>query len=157
VRPEIGGEMRYLLVDRIVEVEAGKRIRGIKNIAMSEDFLEYHFPRNPVMPGMLLLEALVQLTGWFEAASSDFRNWFLLSKVRSSRFYGFSLPGDQVELAVELSPKSGTDTRIYTGTAMVGGEKKASAGFEGKVIPFEEIEDVDSQRRFFSVLTRDVV
>lgn len=147
--------MRYLLVDRIVEVKAGEKIRGIKNIAMSEDFLEYHFPRNPVMPGMLLLEALVQLTGWLEAASSDFKNWFLLSKVRSSRFYGFSLPGDQVELAVEVSPQSGPEKRIYTGIAMVDGKKKASADFEGEIIPFEEIEDIDSQRRFFSLLTRD--
>lgn len=147
--------MRYLLVDRIVEVKAGEKIRGIKNIAMSEDFLEYHFPRNPVMPGMLLLEALVQLTGWLEAASSDFKNWFLLSKVRSSRFYGFSLPGDQVELAVEVSPQSGPEKRIYTGIAMVDGKKKASAEFEGEIIPFEEIEDIDSQRRFFSLLTRD--
>lgn len=147
--------MRYLLVDRIVEVKAGEKIRGIKNIAMSEDFLEYHFPRNPVMPGMLLLEALVQLTGWLEAASSDFKNWFLLSKVRSSRFYGFSLPGDQVELAVEVSPQSGPEKRIYTGIAMVEGKKKASTEFEGEIIPFEEIEDIDSQRRFFSLLTRD--
>lgn len=147
--------MRYLLVDRIVEVKAGEKIRGIKNIAMSEDFLEYHFPRNPVMPGMLLLEALVQLTGWLEAASSDFKNWFLLSKVRSSRFYGFSLPGDQVELAVEVSPQSGPEKRIYTGIAIVDGKKKASAEFEGEIIPFEEIEDVDSQRRFFSLLTRE--
>lgn len=147
--------MRYLLVDRIIEVKAGEKIRGIKNIAMSEDFLEYHFPRNPVMPGMLLLEALVQLTGWLEAASSDFTNWFLLSKVRSSRFYGFSLPGDQVELAVELSPQSEPEKRIYTGTATVDGRKKASAEFEGEIIPFEEIEDIDSQRRFFSLLTRD--
>jgi 3-hydroxyacyl-[acyl-carrier-protein] dehydratase len=146
--------MRYLLVDRIVEVKAGEKIRGIKNIAMSEDFLEYHFPRNPVMPGVLLLEALVQLTGWLEAVSSDFKNWFLLSTVRSSRFYGFSLPGDQVELAVEVSPQSGTDKRIYTGTAMVDGKKKASAEFWGEIIPFKEIEDIDGQRRFFSLLTR---
>jgi 3-hydroxyacyl-[acyl-carrier-protein] dehydratase len=147
--------MRYLLVDRIVEVKAGEKIRGIKNIAMSEDFLEYHFPRNPVMPGVLLLEALAQLTGWLEAASSDFGNWFLLSRVRSSRFYGFSLPGDVVELAVEVSPRSGTDTRIYKGTATVDGRKKASAEYEGEIIPFEEIEDIDGQRRFFSLLTRD--
>ena len=147
--------MRYLLVDRIVEVKAGERIRGIKNIAMSEDFLEYHFPRNPVMPGMLLLEALVQLTGWLEAASSDFRNWFLLSSVRTSRFYGFSLPGDRVELVVEVSPQSEPDKRIYTGTALVEGKKKASAEFQGALIPFEEIEDIDEQRRFFSLLTRD--
>jgi len=147
--------MRYLLVDRIVEVKAGQKIRGTKNIAMSEDFLEYHFPRNPVMPGMLLLEALVQLTGWLEAASSDFRNWFLLSRVRSSRFYGFSLPGDQVELAVELSRQSGPDNRVYAGTAIVEGKKKASAEFEGEIIPLEEIEDIESQRRSFSLLTRE--
>ncbi|HAM49563.1 MAG TPA: 3-hydroxyacyl-[acyl-carrier-protein] dehydratase FabZ [Nitrospiraceae bacterium] len=147
--------MRYLLADSIIGVKAGEKIRGIKNIVMSEDFLEYHFPRNPVMPGMLLLEALVQLTGWLEAASSDFRNWFLLSKVRSSRFYGFSLPGDQVELAVELSPRSEPDNRVYTGIAMVEGKKKASAEFEGETLPFEEIEDIDGQRRFFSLLTRD--
>jgi len=147
--------MRYLLVDRVIEVKEGERIRGIKNIAMSEDFLEYHFPRNPVMPGMLLLEALVQLTGWLEAASSDFKNWFLLSTVRSSRFYGFSLPGDQVDLAVEVSPRAAIGARIYTGTAQVGGKKKALAEFEGKIIPFDEIEDIESQRQFFSVLTRD--
>jgi 3-hydroxyacyl-[acyl-carrier-protein] dehydratase len=147
--------MRYLLVDRIIEVKAGEKIRGIKNIAMSEDFLEYHFPGNPVMPGMLLLEALAQLTGWLEAASSDFRNWFLLSAVKSSRFYGFSLPGDRVELAVEVSPQSEPGKRIYTGTARVDGKKKASAEFWGEIMPLEEIEDIDSQRRFFSLLTRD--
>ncbi|HET6514273.1 MAG TPA: 3-hydroxyacyl-ACP dehydratase FabZ family protein [Thermodesulfovibrionales bacterium] len=149
--------MRYLLVDRIVEVKAGEKIRGIKNISMSEDFLEYHFPRNPVMPGMLLIEALVQLTGWLEASSSDFRNWFLLSRVRSSRFYGFSLPGDQVELAVELSSQSGPDNRVYRGTATVEGKKKASAEFEGEIIPLEEIEDIEGQRRFFSLLTRETI
>ena len=68
--------MRYLLIDYITEWEPGTKIKGIKNVAMSEDFLEYHFPKNPIMPGVLLLEAIAQLTGWLEAASSDFKNWF---------------------------------------------------------------------------------
>jgi 3-hydroxyacyl-[acyl-carrier-protein] dehydratase len=56
--------MRYLLIDCITEWQPGTKIKGIKNVAMSEDFLEYHFPKNPIMPGVLLLEAIAQLTGW---------------------------------------------------------------------------------------------
>src|SRR4030067_953024 len=94
--------MRYLLIDHITEWKSGEFIKGVKSVAMSEDFLEFHFPKNPIMPGVLLLEALTQLTGWLEAASSEFQNWFLVGKVRKSNFYSFALPGDQVELEVEL-------------------------------------------------------
>jgi len=96
--------MRYLLIDRILEWKAHDHIKGVKNVAMTEDFLEFHFPKNPVMPGVLLIEAFAQLTGWLEAVSSDFKNWFLISKVRQCKFYGFALPGDQVELEVRRSP-----------------------------------------------------
>ncbi len=94
--------MRYLLIDHITEYKPGESIKGIKNVAMSEDFLEFHFPKNPIMPGVMLLEALIQLTGWLEAASSDFKNWFLVTKVIKSNFYGFAFPGDQVELEVQI-------------------------------------------------------
>ena len=70
--------MRYYLVDRISAWEADKRIRGIKNVAMTEDFLQYHFPHRPTMPGVLLLESMTQLAGWLEAISSEFTRWFLL-------------------------------------------------------------------------------
>ncbi len=93
--------MRYLLVDRIMALEPGNKITGVKNVAMSEDFLEFHFPKNPIMPGIMLLEALIQLSGWLDAASSDFRKWFLVSRVLKCSFYGFVLPGDQVELSCE--------------------------------------------------------
>lgn len=96
--------MRYMLVDRVADWEPGERITGVKNVAMSEDFLEFHFPKNPIMPGIMLLEALVQLAGWLEAASSDFEKWFLLSKVIKCNFYGFVLPGDQVNLKVAVAP-----------------------------------------------------
>jgi 3-hydroxyacyl-[acyl-carrier-protein] dehydratase len=178
--------MRYLLVDHITEYKPGGSIKGIKNVAMSEDFLEFHFPKNPIMPGVMLLEALTQLTGWLEAASSDFRNWFLVSKVHKSNFYGFAFPGDQVELEVELIPaeknppsppfaKGGDPiapplekgdvggflnqkpcTKMYRGSGFVKGKKKIIAEFEGEVIPLEDIEDTEEQKKFFKVLTREL-
>ena len=149
--------MRYLLIDHITEWKSGESIMGVKNVAMSEDFLEFHFPKNPIMPGILLLEGLVQLAGWLEAASSDFSNWFLLTKVRKSNFYGFALPGDQVEFELErLGVNDEAVNRAYTGIGFVKGKKKIRAEFECDVIPFSDIEDVDEQKRFFKLLTRDL-
>jgi 3-hydroxyacyl-[acyl-carrier-protein] dehydratase len=148
--------MRYLLVDRITDWKAGESIVGIKNVAMSEDFLEFHFPGDPVMPGALTLEALVQLTGWLEAASSDFSHWFVLNKVHKCYFYGFILPGDQIQLEVRLvgDPESGQ--REYQGTAVVDGKKKLKVSFQGERLPLAHIEDVAEQQKFFRVLTREI-
>lgn len=148
--------MRYLLIDHITEWESGKSIKGIKNVAMSEDFLEFHFPKNPIMPGVMLLEALTQLTGWLEAASSDFENWLLVSKVRKSNFYGFAFPGDQVELEIEFASEGDDNSKIYRGSGFVKGKKKIITEFEGEIIPLEDIEYAEEQRKFFKVLTRDL-
>ncbi len=148
--------MRYLLVDHITEWKPGELIRGVKNVAMSEDFLEFHFPKNPIMPGVMLLEALTQLTGWLEAASSDFNNWFLISSVRKCNFYGFAFPGDQVVLEVSPLPSSSEGKKVYKGLGSINGKKKITVEFEGDIVPFGELEDPDEQRRFFDLLTRNL-
>lgn len=148
--------MRYLLIDCITELKSGERIKGIKNVTMSEDFFEFHFPKNPVMPGVLMLEALTQLTGWLEAASSDFKNWFLINKVRKCNFYGFAFPGDQIELEVRLISETGTDTKTYEAAGRVKDKKKITAEFEGQIIPLNEIEDINEQQSFFKILTREL-
>ena len=147
--------MRYLLIDHITEYKAGEFIKGIKNVAMSEDFLEFHFPKNPIMPGVMLLEALTQLTGWLEAVSSDFKDWFLISNVKKSSFYGFALPGDQVELEVKALPDDSGEGKVYQGIGMVNGKKKILTEFKGETIPLSDIEDEEEQRQFFLQLTRE--
>jgi len=146
--------VRYLLVDRIMALDPGSGITGVKNVAMSEDFLEFHFPKNPVMPGIMLLEALVQLSGWLEAASSDFRKWFLVSRILKCSFYGFVFPGDQVELSVSVGPAPSNDLKVYSGAAKVNGKRKIRAEFQGVLVDLETIEEVEEQKGFFQVLTR---
>ncbi len=146
--------MRYLLVDRIMVLEPGNKITGVKNVAMSEDFLEFHFPKNPIMPGIMLLEALVQLSGWLDAASSDFRKWFLVSRVLKCSFYSLVRPGDQVELTVSVGPAPSHDLKIYSGAAWVNGKRKLKAEFQGNLVNLETIEEVEEQKRFFEILTR---
>ena len=148
--------MRYLLIDHITEWEKGKKMKGIKNVAMSEDFLEFHFPKNPIMPGVMLLEAFIQLAGWLEAVSSDFQNWFFINTIKKSNFYGFALPGDQVELEIESLSGDDTDLRIYRGLGTVKGKKKILAEFAGERIPVQEIEEPEEQKRLFQRLTREL-
>ncbi|HYA41452.1 MAG TPA: 3-hydroxyacyl-ACP dehydratase FabZ family protein [Syntrophobacteraceae bacterium] len=146
--------MRYLLVDRIMAFDPGNKITGLKNVAMSEDFLEFHFPKNPIMPGIMLLEALVQLSGWLEAASSDFRKWFLVSRILKCSFYGFVLPGDQVELNVSVAPAPSQGLKVYSGSARVNGKRKIKAEFQGELIALDTIEEIEEQKGFFQILTR---
>ena len=148
--------MRYYLVDRISQWDVNKSIRGVKNVAMTEDFLQYHFPRRPTMPGVLLLESMAQLAGWLEAISSDFTGWFLLEHVKSCKFYELTVPGDQVEVVLEIVPADEPGRRRYRGTGTVGGKRRVAAEFEGRVIPLADIESPSSQRELFTVLTNGV-
>ena len=144
-----------MLVDRVMAWEADASIQGVKNITMSEDFLELHFPRFPVMPGALIFEGLVQLAGWLEAAGSDFTQWILLEKVRSVRYYGFAFPGDQVVLNVEARGEE-EGLKKFRGVATVEGERRVVAEFGGKVAPLADYEDPEEQRHHFRVLNREI-
>lgn len=147
--------MRFLLVDQILECPPDGAIRGIKNVAMSEDYFEFHFPGNPVMPGVLLLEAMSQLAAWREAVRSDFTRWFLLDRVKRSAWYGFTLPGDQVVLTVEPREASGEGRLTFRGLGEVGGRKRLVAEFEGALVPLEDLDDPVSLRHHYRRLCRE--
>jgi 3-hydroxyacyl-[acyl-carrier-protein] dehydratase len=144
--------VRYLLVDRVSEVEPNRRIVGQKNVAMSEDFLEWHFPEQPIVPGMLVLEAFAQLAGWLEASSSGFERWVLLDRVQSARYYGFAVPGDSIELRLEQLENADPARRTYRGESLVGHDRRASVEFEAAVVPLEGLESRERAERAFQVL-----
>jgi 3-hydroxyacyl-[acyl-carrier-protein] dehydratase len=119
---------------------------------MSEDYLEHHFPDQPVVPGVLVLEACVQLAGWLEAASSGFSSWFLLDRVVSARYFGVTGPGERLDLTLEVVPAADQGRRAYRGEAVVDGERRASVEFEGVVSPLEALDDRARVERVFRAL-----
>lgn len=147
--------MRFLLVDRITSWSPGGTVRGAKCVAMSEDVFEHHFPANPIMPGALMLEALVQLAAWGEAASSSFTHWLLLRHVHRCGFYGLVRPGETLELEVEPVGAAEGGRRRLRGLGTVAGGKRVVAEFEGELVPLAELADPERQRAAFAALTRE--
>ncbi|MFC4728507.1 3-hydroxyacyl-ACP dehydratase FabZ [Coralloluteibacterium thermophilus] len=119
----------FLLVDRVVEVEPGKRLRAIKNVTVNEPFFEGHFPSNPIMPGVLVIEALAQagglLTQLSEPPRTEDKEYYLV-KVDEARFSRMVVPGDQLVLEVELK-RTIKRMSFYSCRALVDGEVAACA------------------------------
>ena len=94
----------FLLVDRILEIEKGKRIVGIKNVTFNEEFFQGHFPGNPVMPGVLIVEAMAQVAaiGLMDVVPEHQKKLLLLSAVDRCKFRRPVLPGDQLRIESEI-------------------------------------------------------
>ena len=95
-----------LLVDRVLEIEKGKRIKAIKNVSINEPFFEGHFPHRPVMPGVLMLEALAQAAALLSfdmlGVTPDEKTVYYFAGIDGARFKRPVEPGDQLTLDVEL-------------------------------------------------------
>jgi len=94
----------FLLVDRIIDYEAGKRVVGIKNVSLNEPFFAGHFPGAPVMPGVLIVEAMAQTAGVMMLASLPDRETKLVffTGIDSAKFRRPVVPGDQLRIEVEV-------------------------------------------------------
>jgi len=112
----------FLLVDRIVELEEGKRAMGLKNVTINEEFFKGHFPQYPVMPGVLIVEALAQVSAviMLTKAGNEGRLG-LLAGIDHCRFKKQVKPGDQLHLEVEITRVKGAIGK-GRGIAMVDGE-----------------------------------
>jgi 3-hydroxyacyl-[acyl-carrier-protein] dehydratase len=122
----------FLLVDRVVEMDPHKSLRAIKNVTINEPFFQGHFPGHPVMPGVLIIEAMAQAAGLLTQLSNPPRDpaepapLYYLVKVDKARFSRIVVPGDQISLEVQqkrMLRKMG----LYECRAVIDGEEAASA------------------------------
>ncbi len=106
----------FLLVDRVLELEQGRRIQGLKNVTINEPFFPGHFPGHPVMPGVLIIEAMAQLSGVLALASAGRKlgaeSVVYLTGVDKARFKRPVTPGDQLMMTAELLQQRRTLTRF---------------------------------------------
>ena len=119
----------FLLVDRVVELEPGKRILAWKNVTGNEPFFQGHFPGTPIMPGVLIIEALAQAGGVLTQLSlgRDAQSkLFYMVKVDNARFSRQVVPGDVLELHVQIK-RVIRNMAVYYGEAKVDGQIAACA------------------------------
>ena len=116
----------FLMVDRIVELEHGKRCVGIKNVTINEPFFQGHFPGHPVMPGVLIVEAMAQVAGIMAYLASDESTRKKVSyfiSIDSARFRKPVIPGDQLRIEIETTLNRrgiwGVNGKVYVGETLV--------------------------------------
>ena len=105
--------MRFLLIDRIVDFQPGARITAVKSLTMAEEYLADHFPNFPVMPGVLMLEAMTQAAAWLIRLSEDFAHSVILLKHAGNVKYGqFVEPGQLLTVTAEIISQTATETKV---------------------------------------------
>jgi 3-hydroxyacyl-[acyl-carrier-protein] dehydratase len=122
--------MRFNLIDRVDNWEAGKSLAACKFLALGEEYLADHFPRFPVMPGVLMLQACVEAAAWLWRASTDFRHpVVVLRDVKSVKYGTFMQPGRRMDVAVELARADDATASFKAKGANDAGEQTVATQF----------------------------
>jgi 3-hydroxyacyl-[acyl-carrier-protein] dehydratase len=117
----------FLLVDRVLELEPGKRAVGIKNVTVNEEFFQGHFPQRPIMPGVLVIEAMAQIGGIMILAVEEHRGKLaFLGTIDNAKFRRPIVPGDTLNIEVVLIRARGNTGKVHC-TARVEDQVVAEA------------------------------
>lgn len=128
----------FLLIDRVIELEIGKKVVGIKNVTANEPFFQGHFPGKPIMPGVLIVEALAQTGGVlagmtvYDNVETEHSEPVFFMAIDKAKFRNPVVPGDQLRLEV-IPVRTGSSVWKMNGKAYVGEKVVAEAEFVAKI------------------------
>jgi 3-hydroxyacyl-[acyl-carrier-protein] dehydratase len=121
--------MRFILIDKVVSLESGKRIKAVKGVSLAEEYLADHFPAFPVLPGVLLLEGLIESASWLVREAENFaHSMILLEQARNVKYKSFLPPGEQIEYSVDAKTIE-ENVSSFTGVGVSAGEQIVEARF----------------------------
>jgi 3-hydroxyacyl-[acyl-carrier-protein] dehydratase len=121
--------MRFILIDKIVSLDSGKEIKAVKSVSLAEEYLADHFPTFPVLPGVLLLEGLIESASWLVREAENFaHSMILLAEARNVKYKSFLAPGAQIEYTVQAKTIEETVSG-FTGFGLSGDERIVEARF----------------------------
>ena len=112
--------MKFVLIDRIIELVPGERIEAVKALTLAEEYLGDHFPSFPVMPGVLIVQALIEASTWLVRETEGYaHSMLLLGEARNVTYKNFVTPGQTLEVSVEAK-SIGSDTSKFVGLGHCG-------------------------------------
>ena len=132
IRDTLPHRYPFLLVDRITELEPNVKAVGLKNVTINEPFFQGHFPANPIMPGVLIIEAMAQVGGILAFRSGVEGNVVYFMSIEKAKFRKPVTPGDQLKLIVKVL-KSRNKVWKFSGEAFVGDVLVAETEFTAMV------------------------
>lgn len=122
----------FLLVDRILDIEPKVKATGLKNVTINEHFFQGHFPDNPIMPGVLIVEAMAQVSGILAFHSGADGNAVYFMSIEKAKFRKPVVPGDQLRLEVSILQQRNKVWK-FSGQAFVNDQVVAEADFTAMV------------------------
>lgn len=151
--------MRYFLIDKVLELQPGERIRGVKCVTLSDEILHDHFPDHPILPGVLVVEAAAQLAGYLlevtfhRPGTTPARA--VLAQIQNAKFHEACGPGDRLE--IECLLRSRLEGAAQVEAEMRVGDRRVARAALTFVMKSVDSERVHEQRRMlYRLWTRDL-